>query len=695
MGATLAKVGVAAGAVGGALFTAKKAFDFTKEGAQLLQLEESFDLMNKQVFKTPGLLDKMTEAAHGTLTDTAAMKGLMTLTAGATQEVASAMAKASPQLVKIAKAANKLNPTLGDTGFLYDSLALGIKRASPMILDNLGLTIKVGDANEKYAKKLGKTTKELSAQEKQLALLEAALESGDQLIQQVGGSVESQADSWIRATTAVGNYYDRLKKGAADVIISTIDQQSQLNLINEAIKRGIDLTARRDAVIASATRSDEEYNQGMTDLAKVAGQLLEVQEKNILVLKEEEQARAESARTTRKQTRAMTAQNKSLSILRRQGLAYLEQLQEGYFEGQRNIEIREAQTIADELAAEALERLRSEMSSFAQSITSGSFSLALMNEDLDNLGRQLITVGGRTADQNRILGEAQSRYKSLDKSIVDYTIGLDSLGLSQDEINEKVGEFREQQEQLIPLIDEMGSITSSVASVVKEFTWDEEALTTALYEQTAELKDNRVDVINLALAFGQLNPAQAEALLKMEMITKEIPTLAQAIHDGIFDIEEGTEALLKLAAGEYESAEAAIALKKEMDLAREALENISKIWEIKVQKSVHTAYTQSGVPSPDAPAMPPPPTGPPPPTDTPQMQHGGSFTVPPGYPGDTFPMRVSSGEHVSVTPRGKGRRGVTINQFFNIPVTPLIADYAGGQAKKAVQDIVMGDGLRG
>ena len=52
-------LGVAAAGVGVAMMGAKKAFDFTREGAQLNQLEESFDLMNKQVFKIPGLLHMM------------------------------------------------------------------------------------------------------------------------------------------------------------------------------------------------------------------------------------------------------------------------------------------------------------------------------------------------------------------------------------------------------------------------------------------------------------------------------------------------------------------------------------------------------------------------------------------------------------------------------------------------------------
>ncbi len=38
---------------------------------------------------------------------------------------------------------------------------------------------------------------------------------------------------------------------------------------------------------------------------------------------------------------------------------------------------------------------------------------------------------------------------------------------------------------------------------------------------------------------------------------------------------------------------------------------------------------------------------------TPTFQHGANFIVPPGFEGDRFPIRVSSGEHVSVTPAGQ------------------------------------------
>jgi hypothetical protein len=43
-------------------------------------------------------------------------------------------------------------------------------------------------------------------------------------------------------------------------------------------------------------------------------------------------------------------------------------------------------------------------------------------------------------------------------------------------------------------------------------------------------------------------------------------------------------------------------------------------------------------------------------------QHGANFVVPPGYPNDSYPMRVQSGEHVTVTPR----QGNTYNQTWNV-----------------------------
>jgi ElaB/YqjD/DUF883 family membrane-anchored ribosome-binding protein len=56
----------------------------------------------------------------------------------------------------------------------------------------------------------------------------------------------------------------------------------------------------------------------------------------------------------------------------------------------------------------------------------------------------------------------------------------------------------------------------------------------------------------------------------------------------------------------------------------------------------------------------------------PGYQHGANFVVPPGFPRDTFPMRVSSGERVIVIPPGEqGRRGNVTGDTFNMTVNTL------------------------
>ncbi len=210
-----------AAAAAGATFV--KAFELSKEGAEINQLRDSFELMNEQVFKTPDLLDKMTSAVSGTIAETDLMKSLLTLTAGASNEAAQSYAAAIPQLLEIAKASNKLNPALGSTTELFDSLALGIKRGSPLILDNLGLTIKIEEANKNYADQLGKTVAQLTSEEKQMALLNATLGAGDQLIQQVGGNVASAADSWARLEVQVQESKEGLQTWLADGLMPIIE----------------------------------------------------------------------------------------------------------------------------------------------------------------------------------------------------------------------------------------------------------------------------------------------------------------------------------------------------------------------------------------------------------------------------------------------------------------------------------------
>jgi len=218
-GATLAqfatKVGIVTGLLGGMAVATKKAFEFSEQGAAILQTAASFDRLGVSI-------EEMRAASRGTIDDVGLMSSTLTLVAGASEDLQAKMLVSAPQLMEIAKAANAVNPALGDTSFMYDSLARGIKRSSPLILDNLGIIVKVGEANETYAAAIGKTVEELTAEDKQIALLNATMEAGSRLIEQAGESTEAYGDAWGAVRAHIKNATDAMKENAAEGLLPIV-----------------------------------------------------------------------------------------------------------------------------------------------------------------------------------------------------------------------------------------------------------------------------------------------------------------------------------------------------------------------------------------------------------------------------------------------------------------------------------------
>ena len=92
------------------------------------------------------------------------------------------------QLTKLAEGASAVSKVLGrDVSDSYDRLVRGVTKAEPELLDELGITLRLEDAKNKYAIAIGKTVKELT-------LLEAK--------QAVAVEVQSQLDKKFISTTS-------------------------------------------------------------------------------------------------------------------------------------------------------------------------------------------------------------------------------------------------------------------------------------------------------------------------------------------------------------------------------------------------------------------------------------------------------------------------------------------------------------
>ena len=98
-----------------------------------------------------------------------------------------------------------------------DDLIIALGRSSPLILDNLGLTVKVGEANEKYAAQLGKSSKELTGAEKKQAFFNAAMDAAREKTAQLGGVQVTSIDKTTQLTNRFQNWFDTIARGTASL----------------------------------------------------------------------------------------------------------------------------------------------------------------------------------------------------------------------------------------------------------------------------------------------------------------------------------------------------------------------------------------------------------------------------------------------------------------------------------------------
>ena len=276
--------GGAAGVAGVAAIT-KTAFALGDLGAQSLTTKSSFESLMRSVGLSTQLLDQLKEASGGTITELTLMQQANTALAGASGQLATEMGAALPKLLEAARAAAKLNPAYGDAQFMFQSLVGGIKRGTPLLIDNTGIVLKVGEATDAYAKSIGKSADELTSQERSLAILRGTLEGADRLLAQTAGSTNSMASSagklktaWMELKTAIGEGLapttSGIQEGAASALnqITSIVSSDELDRQSSALRSWTEQLAylnsipvnRRDAMwaddVASATAQIQRLN---------------------------------------------------------------------------------------------------------------------------------------------------------------------------------------------------------------------------------------------------------------------------------------------------------------------------------------------------------------------------------------------------------------------------------------------------
>lgn len=253
---TLRNVTVAAGIVG---TTFSKAFDMAEQGARIDQTAISFQHFSTEIAGMPDLLDRLTAASNGTISQFELMRSTLTLVTGTTEEAGAAIARQAPQLLEIARAAQILNPALGDVDYFFQSLATGIKRLEPRWIDNLGLIVKARDAYAAHARMLGISTTALTAEQKSQAFLNETLRVGQLLIDQNAGAIASAVDPYSRLRVEVEELTNDFKVAMSQGLLPWVQ------LVNSDFANSIETIIQGNI---EAAKSVEDLGRSLQNIAK-------------------------------------------------------------------------------------------------------------------------------------------------------------------------------------------------------------------------------------------------------------------------------------------------------------------------------------------------------------------------------------------------------------------------------------------
>ena len=111
----------------GLLAVGKAALVLGKEGATITATAESLERLATASGHAGDLAEQLEKAAGGTVDDLDYMGSTIRLLTGETGEFARKLADAAPNLLTMARAAVKLNPTSGDTAAAYEAITKAVE----------------------------------------------------------------------------------------------------------------------------------------------------------------------------------------------------------------------------------------------------------------------------------------------------------------------------------------------------------------------------------------------------------------------------------------------------------------------------------------------------------------------------------------------------------------------------------------
>ena len=199
-------------AIGGVAFTglAVSVGKFAKEAGRFESVSDAWNGMSKDFgVGSEEIIKRVKEATRGTVSNMDIIQKAVKAGSLIGKE---SMGDFGENFTRMATLAKKASRATGqDVEFMFESLVTGVGRASPMILDNLGIVLKTGVVYNDYAETLGKTANELTIVEQKTAILNAVLEQGEEKYRNVAvssgglsGAIQKQNAEWADLKVTIG-----------------------------------------------------------------------------------------------------------------------------------------------------------------------------------------------------------------------------------------------------------------------------------------------------------------------------------------------------------------------------------------------------------------------------------------------------------------------------------------------------------
>lgn len=221
-----------------------------EEAARIEQITASFDRFQEKLGRDSVEAMEALRAATGGLVSDLELLDL------ANTSAALGIDQGTDQFLELVDAAQKASIALGkDFGEAVAVINQGIGRLSPQILDNLGVTLKLGEVYDDFAASIDTTSEALTEQEKKQALLNATLKQ----LQSKFGDTSKEVSSAGKAIGQITKAFENLRKEFLLTVSS-----------NENLRKGL-----LDLADALADVNVEAVAKAFTDfagrLARIAG----------------------------------------------------------------------------------------------------------------------------------------------------------------------------------------------------------------------------------------------------------------------------------------------------------------------------------------------------------------------------------------------------------------------------------------